>query len=330
MNSKYIIPVLLILCLRIGFSQEGLPIYSDYLTDNYYLIHPSMAGASNCSQIRVTGRRNWLGDEDTPGLFTVAYNGRLSDRSAFGANIYNDKNGFYSNTGGYLTYAHHLLFSRSEADLDMLSFGLSAGFIQYRLDQSSFVPAGDPLISTANLSATEFNIDFGMSYHLYDFYAHATVKNLLENSGINNDLQIASNLRNWLLSVGHVFKRGGKAFSYEPSIMYSYREGIQLSTIDFNLKGYYETDFGRIWGGLSYRTSLDSIDFVEGNELRSQNLSYITPFFGVNYGKLLVAYTYSYQSNPVVFNTGGFHQLTLGLDFSCKPKRYTCYCPAVN
>ena len=31
-------------------SQEGLPIYSDYLTDNYYLLHPSMAGISNCNK----------------------------------------------------------------------------------------------------------------------------------------------------------------------------------------------------------------------------------------------------------------------------------------
>ena len=35
-------------------SQEGLPIYSDYLTDNFYLLHPSMAGVSNCNKLRVT------------------------------------------------------------------------------------------------------------------------------------------------------------------------------------------------------------------------------------------------------------------------------------
>ena len=35
-------------------SQEGLPIYSDYLTDNYYLLHPSMAGVANSNKIRLT------------------------------------------------------------------------------------------------------------------------------------------------------------------------------------------------------------------------------------------------------------------------------------
>jgi len=32
-------------------AQEGLPVYSDYLTDNYYLIHPSMAGVANCNNV---------------------------------------------------------------------------------------------------------------------------------------------------------------------------------------------------------------------------------------------------------------------------------------
>ncbi len=327
--TKIVLIALMMLSIEIGTAQEGLPVYSDYLTDNYYLLHPSMAGASNCSQIRITGRRNWVGEENTPGLFTAAYNGRIGERSGIGAILYNDKNGFTSQTGGYLTYAHHLMFSRSESDLNQLSFGLSAGIIQYRLDQSSFV-ANDPLIGSGSLSSSEFNIDFGLSYNLYNFYTHVTVKNLLKNSGINNDLQITDNLRNYLVSVGYVFDRPGKAFSYEPSLLYSYRDGPRLSTIDFNLKVYSDISFGKIWGGLSYRRSFDSIDFVEGAEVKSQNLSHVTPFFGVNFGKYMIAYNYSYQSSPITFNNGGFHQITLGIDFSCRAKKYACFCPWVE
>ena len=57
------------------------------------------------------------------------------------ANIFfNDKNGYHSQTGGYLTYAHHIMFSRSEVDLNQLSFGLSFGLIQSRLDETQFDP----------------------------------------------------------------------------------------------------------------------------------------------------------------------------------------------
>lgn len=130
-------------------SQEGLPIYSDYLTDNYYLLHPSMAGVANCNKVRITSRKQWLDQSESPNLQTISYNGRIGDsKSGVGAIVYNDKNGYHSQTGAYLTYAHHLLFSRNRLDLNMLSFGLSAGMMQYKLDESSFLFDGfDPLVS---------------------------------------------------------------------------------------------------------------------------------------------------------------------------------------
>ena len=53
-----------------SYSQEGIPVYSDYLSDNYYLIHPSMAGAANCAKIRLTARKQWFGQDDAPALQT--------------------------------------------------------------------------------------------------------------------------------------------------------------------------------------------------------------------------------------------------------------------
>ncbi len=147
MNLKrYCIIGLTALFAQFGLTQEGLPIYSDYLTDNYYLIHPSMAGAANCSKIRLTARQQWFGQDDAPNLQTLSINGRVGDsQSGIGGIVYNDKNGYHSQTGGYLTYAHHLMFSRNPIDLNMLSFGLSAGVIQYKLDETSFLSQGfDP------------------------------------------------------------------------------------------------------------------------------------------------------------------------------------------
>ena len=60
MNFKKGYLVLLLFISQISFSQEGLPVYSDYLSDNYYLIHPSMAGAANCAKVRLTGRQQWF------------------------------------------------------------------------------------------------------------------------------------------------------------------------------------------------------------------------------------------------------------------------------
>ncbi|MFD2822191.1 type IX secretion system membrane protein PorP/SprF [Lacinutrix iliipiscaria] len=313
-------------------AQEGLPIYTDYLTDNYYLIHPSMAGVATCAKIRVTGRQQWFGQEDAPQLATLSVNSRIGEtQSAIGAIVYSDKNGFHSQNGAYVTYAHHLMFSRNEIDLNMLSFGLSVGVIQYKLDETAFLAEGfDPIIAGIEQSSTNFNIDFGFSYHLYNFYAHATVKNILDNKGINNDIEVTSNLRRYLISVGSVFGKFGSEWSYEPSIMFQHKDGTKESSFDINLKAYKEMDFGKIWGGLSYRRSLDGAEYLDGSSVNTQKLQYISPILGVNYKDFMFAYTYAYQANSVVFNNSGFHQITLGYNFNCRKEKYHCNCPAIN
>ncbi|WP_431137067.1 PorP/SprF family type IX secretion system membrane protein [Psychroserpens mesophilus] len=332
--KKYCLIASLALFTQIGNAQEGLPIYSDYLTDNYYLLHPSMAGVANCAKVRLTARQQWFGQDEAPSLQTLSVNSRIGDSpSAVGAIVYNDKNGYHSQTGAYLTYAHHLMFSRNEIDLNMLSFGLSAGLIQYKLDETEFLADGfDPIIAGVEQSATNFNVDFGFSYHFIDFYAHATVKNVLNNEGINFNEQglTYDNLRTYLLSAGNTFSKYNSPWSYEPSIMYMYRDATEESSIDVNAKIYREMDFGTLWGGVSYRRSFDGAEFQEGSGVSSQKLQYFTPFFGVDYNNFVFAYTYSYQANSVVFNNGGFHQITLGYNFNCRREKYECNCPAIN
>ena len=336
MNFKKGYLFLAFLLSQLAFSQEGVAVYSDYLSDNYYLIHPSMAGAANCGKVRLTARQQWMGQENAPALQTVSFNTALDEDgvSGVGMILFNDKNGYHSQKGAYFTYAHHLMFSRSEVDLNMLSFGLSAGFVQYQLDETTFLngaPIPDPIINGTVQNETNFNVDLGFSYHYLDSYAHVTVKNLLENAGINRDTQITSNLRRYLVSVGSVFSRFGSEWSYEPSVMFQYRDLTKEAAIDFNGKVYKQMDFGKVWGGVSYRQSLDGAEFLtSSNAVSSQKLQQITPILGVNYNDFMFAYTYTYQMNDVVFTSGGFHQITLGYNFNCRQERFECNCPAVN
>ncbi|MFI1771824.1 PorP/SprF family type IX secretion system membrane protein [Thalassobellus citreus] len=332
MKIKNILLAVGLLVSSVSVSQEGLPIYTDYLTDNYYLIHPSMAGVATCSKVRITSRQQWFGHEDAPKLSTLSLNGRITDSpSAFGGIVYTDKNGYHSQTGAYATYAHHLMFSRNEVDLNMLSFGLSVGFIQYKLDETSFPLDGlDPIIGGVVQNETNFNMDFGFSYHFLDYYAHATVKNLLKNSGVNNDIEITSNLRRYLLMVGGVFGRLNEGLSYEPSVMFMYKDGTSEASIDINMKVYKAMAFGKLWGGLSYRQSFDGAEYLDGSGIGSQKLQLLSPIIGVNYKEFMVAYNYTYQSNSLVFTNSGFHQISLGYNFNCRKVRYSCMCPAVN
>jgi type IX secretion system PorP/SprF family membrane protein len=291
-----------------------------------------MAGAANCDKIRLTARKQWFDQTDAPALQTLSYNGRLGERSGGGIILFNDKNGYHSQKGVKLTYAHHIMFSRDDIDLNQLSFGINADFIQSELDETEFLQSGDfdPIINgTIVQKASYFNVDIGASYNYLDFYAHATVKNAVETRRKIYTEYESDNLRKFLLSAGYVFGDKDKIL-WEPSILFQLVDKTKEKSIDLNMKAYKNFDFGKLWAVLSYRRSFDGAEYMSGSGVSSQKLQYITPIIGINVNKFMFAYTYSYLSGPVNFDTGGFHQITLGIDLNCRKEKYECNCPAIN
>ncbi|SEL18952.1 type IX secretion system membrane protein, PorP/SprF family [Aquimarina amphilecti] len=339
MNLKKYYLLFAILTSQFIFSQEGIPVYADYLSDNLYLVHPSMAGASNANKIRLTARKQWFDVDNAPSTQSANVNFRTGDKVGLGAIVYRDENGRFSQTGIFTTFAYHLLFSRDRTDLNMLSFGISGAFIQSNVDERGLDDPldPDPVIIGREQKSGYFNLDVGMSYHYLDWYAHFTVKNILPSTreifdNANNTIQESNNQRRYIFSVGYVFGLGNGPWSLEPSVLYQSTDQTKESTIDGNLKVYRRFgELATLWGGLSYRRSFDGAEFSQtGAEIESQKLQYITPFLGINYKNWMVGYTYSYQSNSVVLSNGGFHQLTLGYDFGKRKERWNCHCPAVN
>ncbi|WP_338378457.1 type IX secretion system membrane protein PorP/SprF [uncultured Flavobacterium sp.] len=334
MNFKRGYLLLLVFITQFSFSQEGIAVYSDYLSDNYYLIHPSMAGAADCAKVRLTARQQWFDQDEAPALQTLSFNTSVGERSGIGAIVFNDRNGYHTQTGAKLSYAHHLRFSRSTLDLNQLSFGMNAGLIQSNLDETSFYtsnPSYDPIVNGGIVQKDSyFNVDLGASYFYLDFYTHFTVKNVIASKReLYTDIE-TDNLRKYLWSAGYVFNVGDNGLLLEPSTMFQYVDQTKEKTIDLNLKLYKNLDFGRVWGGLSYRRSFDGAQFIDGANIGEQKLQYITPILGINYKKFMFAYTYSHLTGDVKFDNAGFHQITLGLDLFCKDTRFDCNCPAVN
>lgn len=325
----------IIFCLIFNISkitaQEVIPVYADYLTDNLYLLHPSMAGASNFNKIRLTARQQWLDVKNAPALQTLSVHGRVSEKIGLGGIVFNDQNGNYSKRGAYATFAYHLLFSRSELDLNQLSFGISGGLIQHSLDQSGFT-VYDPVIGGGNPSDIYANMDVGVSYYYFDFFAHLTAKNILS---VKRDLfysqAVPNNQRNYLFSAGYVITPSRSLWSYEPSVMFQWREQSGQRTIDGNIKVYRSLEAGNFFGGFSYRRSFEGAEYTaQGAEIKNQQLQYLTPFAGFEYKQFLFAYTYSHQMNSLVLTNSGFHQITLGYNFGENRARYDCECPAIN
>ncbi|MGX1023300.1 PorP/SprF family type IX secretion system membrane protein [Psychroflexus sp. MBR-150] len=333
---------IIIVLIALGFyslsnaQERGLPIYKDYLTDNWYLIHPSMAGASNYDKIRVTGRQAWFDVDDAPNLQTISANFRAGENVGLGGIFFNDANGRFSQLGGYLTFAYHLQLTGRNSVLNQLSFGASIGVIEESLDETDIdiVNNPDPIIYGVEQSETFFNVDIGVSYNYQDFFIHTTVKNI-----INQDRQIFSerfendNQRQYLISSGYNFYLRNPKWSLQPSFMFQYKEFTEEANIDINAKVFYELENNnRVWGGLSYRGSFDGAEYSsDGTSVDSQKLSNISPFLGFTFNnRFVIAYTYTYQTNDIVLTNSGFHQLTLGYNFGKRSEKYKCNCPAVN
>ena len=323
---------------QLSNAQEGVSVYQDYLTDNYYLIHPSMAGIANCAKVRLTARQQWFDEKDSPALQTASFNTQISERSGVGFIAFNDRNGYHKQTGAKVTYAHHITFSRSDYDLNKLSFGVSAGMVNSRLDQSEWDRDFDPVVNGDQLKYNYFNVDAGASYHFLDFYAHATVKNLITSEReIYSDIE-SDNLRKYIVGAGYVFSKNrgyrnyrDQGFSWEPSVLFQYTEETQEKMLDVNLKMYKEFSNGQFFAGISYRTMFEGAEYLnDNNDVKKQNYHSVSPILGVKFKNILVGYTYSHQFGEVSFAKGGFHQLTLGFNFLCKESNYKCDCPSVN
>lgn len=320
-------------------AQEGISVYSDYLTDNYYLLHPSMAGASNKAKIRLTARQQWAGVDNPPGLQTLSFNSKVGEKSGIGAILFNDRNGYHSEKGAKLTYAHHLSFSRNYFDLNQLSFGISAGMMQTVLDETTFTrePFDPTITGGLEVKDVSFNVDAGASYHYLDFYAHFTVKNLLNvKSDIYSDRE-TNNRRRYLFSLGYVFgnnyDRYGRAngFSWEPSMMLQYVEATKETFVDANIKMYKDFSNGQFFAGLSYRTGVDGATYTTNSSgPKKQFYNALSPILGVRYKNLMVGYTYTHVIGGVAFDKIGFHQLTLGFNLFHRDREYRCNCPSVN
>ena len=301
-----------------GESQETLPIYSDYLSDNVYLVHPSAAGIGNTGKLRFTARQQWAGVKDAPTLQTISYHNRFREKAALGFILFNDSNGFHSQKGFQGTFAYHLDLNRASV-FNQLSFGLSLTAVQNQVDQTQF--SGDPTVRQIIRSDGYYNADFSVAYHRKGFSSYLTVKNLLlsAKNNLNNNLE-PLDLRNYILSLGYYF--GDKqSFQFEPSLMIQLRESTGERIVDFNFKAYKDFNKAQLWGALSYRKGFDAKPI--------EDLVYITPIIGVNYNKWMFSYTYTRQMNDIVLTDLGFHQVSIGVNlFTRKPRAAAC--PNIN
>ncbi|EDP70824.1 hypothetical protein FBALC1_08693 [Flavobacteriales bacterium ALC-1] len=301
---------MLLLIMSYGYSQElNLPVFTQYLADNDFVISPTYAGIGDNLKIRANGLTQWVGIKNAPDNQSIYGDFRISDRTGLGISAYNDKNGNTRQKGVKFSFAHHLTLDYKSKQF--LSFGISYNINSFRIEIENFnsfpdSPVNDPIV-TDDRSTSNNNFDVGFLYRWKAFYLSMNANNIMKKD-IDPERGVEPNqLLNYQFYSGLVLKsNSNKDVEFEPSIFYQMFDSDKRSSTDvnfkyrkFNRKGDY------YWVGGSYR-------FLNDQFFKPLNVG---PMAGITFNKLYFAYSYQLTLNDLSGFNSGTHMVTIGLDF---------------
>lgn len=296
-----------------GYSQElNLPVFTQYLADNPFILSPAYAGIGDNLRIRANGLTQWVGIKDAPENQSLYADFRILDRSGVGISLYNDKNGNTRQAGAKVSFAHHIILDYYSKQY--LSFGISYNFNSFRIDVNNFTgdvnqpgtPAQDIYVSD-NRYTSNNNFDISALYRNKGFYLSFNANNVLKKNVDNYSKTEPYVLSNYQVYTGFTFRDGeNNRIEYEPSVFYQYFASDGRSSTDFNFKyrryNRYEDYY---WIGASYR-------FL--NDQFPKPLS-VGPMAGFMKSKFYFAYSYQIMFNDLGNYNSGTHMITIGFDF---------------
>ena len=302
---------LLFIVLAKSYGQElNLPVFTQHLADNNFVISPTYAGIGDNLKIRANGLTQWVGIKGAPDNQSIYADFRIADRSGIGLSFYNDRNGNTIQTGAKFSFAHHLILDYYSKMY--LSFGISYNINNFRIDINNFDngynnPVIDPYV-TDDRRTTNHNFDIGALYRLKGFFLSLNLNNVLDKDFDSSARVFEPNLLlNYQVYSGYTF-RGPKnsGLEFEPSIFYQMFTSDKRSATDLNFKfRKYNRNEDYYWAGISYR-------FLNDQFLKPLNIG---PMAGFKKSIFYFGYAYQVTLNDLATYNSGTHVVTIGIDF---------------
>lgn len=304
--KKFIVAIFLISFAKNQAQELNLPVATQYLADNQFVISPTFAGIGDNFRIRANGLMQWVGIKDAPSNQALYADFRIADQSGLGISLYNDKNGFTRQSGAKLSFAHHIILDYPSRQY--MSFGISFNLNYFRIETDKFTQnIFDPSILNDRYTSNN-NFDVGFLYRNKGFFASVNASNLLAKD-IDKFTGIEPNLlRNYQIYSGYTYKSDRDArLEWEPSGYFQFFESDGRSSTDLNLKLRWLDNqrTGYVWAGLSYR-------FLNDQPAKPLNLG---PMVGIKKGSFYFGYSYQMILNQISNYNSGTHMVTLGFDF---------------
>jgi type IX secretion system PorP/SprF family membrane protein len=311
MTMRKLIICLLFLTLAHSYSQElNLPVFTQYLADNNFVVSPTYAGIGDNLKIRANGLTQWVGIKNAPDNQSVYGDFRIADRSGIGLSFYNDRNGNTIQTGAKFSFAHHLILDYYSKQY--LSFGISYNINTFRIDINKFNtttenPVIDPFVTDGRRISNN-NFDVGALYRNKGFYLSFNANNILEKN-IDEAIRVSEPnlLLNYQIYTGYTIKGPKNSrIEYEPSVYYQMFSSDKRSSTDLNFKfRKFNRKEDYFWAGISYR-------FLNDQFLKPLNVG---PMVGFQKSMFYFGYAYQITTNNLSAYNTGTHAITIGLNF---------------
>jgi type IX secretion system PorP/SprF family membrane protein len=305
---KKILRYLLIILVAQSYGQElNLPVFTQYLADNDFVISPTFAGIGDNFRVRANGLTQWVGIKNAPQNLAAYADVRLGNRSGAGISVYGDRNGNTRQQGIKFSFAHHLILDLTTQQY--LSFGLSYNINSFRIAIEDFNttfenPNIDPFV-TDDRSVTNHNFDVGALYRIHDFWFSANANNILQKDTDPFAAGEPQSLFNLQLYSGYVIK-GSNHSEIEPSAYFQLFASDGRSSTDLNFKyRKYNGNDDFYWIGASVR-------FLTDQTMLPLNIG---PMAGLKKDIFYISYAYQITLNDLTGYNSGTHAVTVGFDF---------------
>lgn len=315
----------LLACVSLSASAQD-PQFTQFYANPLYL-NPAFAGSARCPRVAINYRNQWPALRETYITTSASYDQHFDGiNGGLGLLVLNDKagEGTIATTNISGMYAYQLNVNRKFS----MRFGLQGTYVQKKLDwdKLTFGDMIDPrygfVYQTQEVRPKESRsfVDFsgGVLAYTSTVYGGLAVHHLTEpdeafivKGSSKLPMKFTAHV-GALLPIGESAGYRGRMNRDEgtfisPNLLYQ-QQGA-FNQLNFGIYILHSP----IVGGLWYRGNFGKDEFMSSD-------SFIA-LIGIQKGIFKFGYSYDVTVSPLSNSTGGSHELSLGLQFECKPKK---------
>ncbi|MEI8136179.1 MAG: type IX secretion system membrane protein PorP/SprF [Bacteroidota bacterium] len=314
MNQRILLPLLVFSVFFIDLKAQD-PQFTQFYANPMYL-NPAFTGTARCPRICMNYRNQWPNLSGTYVTYSASYDMHLDALAGgIGALVTTDDqaHGTLKTTNFSILYAYHAAVTREFS----IKFGIQATYLQKSLDKTK-LNFGDMIDARRGFvwntqeavpSQTKRNADFStgiLGYSKYYFFGFAAHHINQPDEGLLGTSKLPAKFTGHAGAIIPLEK--GNASYLSPNILFQQQQKFS----QLNLGLYYVK--GAFVAGLWYR-----------------NADAVIALVGVQNANFKFGYSYDVTISKLSGNTAGSHEISLQIQFECKPKRKkyrTISCPS--